>query len=392
MNQKRMIIILISILTAILSTLLFSACNNGAASDTKPSKDAFIIDTVVKDTLPDTENDTEQLVTDPISNETESLETEAPVLEPEFINALTGLESDKNIKNKRPVAIMINNIKPAIPQEGISYADVMYECIVEGGITRLMMVVSDYESLPVVGSVRSSREYYLDFAANHNAIYVHAGGSDQAFREIKQRKVNNLEELYMYLPGVFFRDDWRRKNMGYEHSLMTTGEGIAKGIGLKKYSTTLKDDFDSPLDFVPYGTTRELSGDCAKFLNVTYSYGISPYYEYNETENVYYRFQYGEAHIDNGNKQQLSFTNIIVLYLPTVDTKDLKGHMDVITTGSGEGYYFYGGKYEPISYTKTHEDSPVKLYDKDGNELLINRGKTFFQICTKEMKASTVIE
>ena len=60
----------------------------------------------------------------------------------------------------------------------------MYECIVEGGYTRLMMLAMDYENLPVVGSVRSSREYYLDFAANHDAIYIHAGGSEQAYTEI----------------------------------------------------------------------------------------------------------------------------------------------------------------------------------------------------------------
>ena len=114
---------------------------------------------------------------------------------------------------------MINNIEVATPQEGVSYADIMYECVVEGWQTRLMMVVSEYESLPVVGSVRSSREYYLDFAANHDAIYIHAGGSQQAYAEIKQRKVDNLDGVNMYIPNMFYRDSWRQQNMGYEHSL-----------------------------------------------------------------------------------------------------------------------------------------------------------------------------
>ena len=96
--------------------------------------------------------------------------------------------------------------------------------------------------------------------------------------------------------------------------------------------------------------------------------------------------------MDNTANKQLSFTNIIVLYLPTVDTNDSKGHKDVETVGSGDGYYFTMGGYEEISWKKSDEDSPIRLYDSNGDELLINRGKTFFQICTTAMRDTTVIE
>lgn len=321
--------------------------------------------------------------------------TEAPDLaEPELINPLTGLEAEVDYENRRPLAIMINNIKVATPQEGISYADIMYECIVEGAQTRLMMVVSDYENLPVVGSVRSSREYYLDFAANHNAIYMHAGGSTQAYKEIKARGVNNLDGVNDNAISYkcFYRDNWRMSNMGYEHSLMTTGEKIVAGLEYKKYNTELAANFDSPLDFVPYDTTRLPEGGDASYLKVSYSFSHEPYYEYNAAEGVYYRWQFkGDKHMDNTAKVQLSFSNIIVLYCPTVSTNDSYNHMDVTTTGSGEGYYLYGGKYEKITWKKATEDTPVKLYNEAGEELLVNRGKTFFQICTEAMKDTTVI-
>ncbi len=373
--------------------ILASACGdtktpnyNDTSDGVTTEKPVFNIETVEPPVT------TEKVTTEEVTTEAETT-AEPSLNEPELINPLTGLEAKVDYENRRPAAIMINNIKVATPQEGISYADVMYECIVEGGYTRLMMVVSDYENLPVIGSVRSSREYYLDFAANHNAIYIHAGGSNQAYVEIRDRKVNNLDGVNMYIPNMFYRDTWRQSNMGYEHSLMTNGEKIANGIAFKKYNTTLAENFDSPLDFVPYDTVRVPEGGDATYLQVTYNYSHKPYYEYNESEGVYYRWQFlGDKHMDNTAKKQISFTNIILLYCPTANTGDSYGHMDVVTEGSGEGYYISCGKYEKIKWTKTTADTPVKLYNEAGEELSVNRGKTFFQICTEAMASSTVIK
>lgn len=346
------------------------------------------------------EDTTEQVTLPPETTSLPETETTAEpepetTAEPEverIINPLTGLESEIDFEDRRPVAIMINNIKEAMPQEGVSYADVMYECIVEGGYTRLMMLAMDYENLPVVGSVRSSREYYLDFAANHDAIYVHAGGSEQAYVELSQRKVDHLDGVNMYIPGMFYRDSWRQQNLGYEHSLMTDGERIAKGIEYVGCRTEMEEDFDSPLDFVKFDEvkTPENSGT---YLQVTYYGSHKPYYEYNADDGVYYRWHLnGAKHMDNSANIQLSFTNIIVMYLPVTDLNDVKGHKDIETVGSGEGYYFTMGGYEEISWEKSGVDSPMKFYDSNGDELLINRGKTFFQICSNEMRNSTVIK
>ncbi len=380
-------LISIGIITVFLAAALaFCASCDGGDGDAELTEGPFGVETV---TPPETDD-----VSDTEADTTEPPVVEPVVNEPDIVNPLTGLEAEADYELRRPIAIMINNIKVATPQEGISYADVMYECIVEGRQTRLMMVVSDYESLPTVGSVRSSREYYLDFAANHNAIYMHAGGSNQAYTEIWQRYVNNLDGVNDNAISYrcFWRDTWRMNNMGYEHSLMTSGEKIAAGIEYKKYSTSLKDGFDSPLDFVPYDTVKTPDGGDAVYLRVTYSTAHKPYFEYNASDCLYYRWQFlGDKHIDNGNGKQLAFTNIIVLYLPTVHTGDSYGHMDVDTVGTGEGYYLTMGKYEKITWKKTSEDSPVKLYNAAGEELLINRGKTFFQICTTDMKESTEV-
>lgn len=359
--------------------------------DTKDTSDT----TVSEDTTAAPETELPEVTTEPETTEPETTaepETAAPIEEDSIINPLTGLESEIDFEDRRPVAIMINNIKQAMPQEGISYADVMYECVVEGGYTRLMMLAMDYENLPVVGSVRSSREYYLDFAADHDAIYIHAGGSEQAYTEMSQRKVDHLDGVNMYIPGMFYRDSWRQSNLGYEHSLMTDGTRIAKGIEYVDCRTELSEDFDSPLDFVPFDEVKTLS-EPGTYLQVTYHSGHKPYFKYDADEGVYYRWQFiDEKHMDNTANVQVSFTNILVLYLPVVDTKDDKGHKDVETVGSGEGYYLTMGGSEAITWEKSDEDEPIKLYDSKGDELLINRGKTFFQICSTSMKDTTVIK
>jgi len=202
-------------------------------------------------------------------SESESESEEIPVVViPEYINPLTGLGVSEDVANNRPVAVMINNIKASMPQLGTSGADVIYECIVEGAQTRLMAVYLDYADIGAIGSVRSSREYYLDFAGNHDAIYVHAGGSDEAYRQIKASRVNNLDGVNMYLPSTFYRDEARVKSMPYEHTLMTSGEGIVDGIDYKGYRSEANADFKGPFEFAEFGEERFRDMESAAVLEV----------------------------------------------------------------------------------------------------------------------------
>ena len=325
-------------------------------------------------------------------SESESESEEIPALViPEYTNPLTGLGVDESIADNRPVAVMINNIKASMPQLGTSGADIIYECIVEGAQTRLMAVYLDYESIPAIGSVRSSREYYLDFAGNHDAIYVHAGGSEEAYRQIKASRVNNLDGVNMYLPDTFYRDEARVKSMPYEHTLMTSGEGIVSGIQYKGYRSTANADFDWPFEFVPFGEEILPEGDAAKYVSVSYSDKHEPYYIYNEETGLYKRYQFDEEQVDAGADEALCFDNIIILYCSTYNTGDEYGHYSVSATGSGEGIYITRGRAVDITWEKSSRNSPVKLSLENGDELIMNRGKTMMQICTNSMKADTVI-
>jgi len=322
------------------------------------------------------------------------------------VNPLTGLKTNVSFEDRRPVAIMINNVRfklNGIPtltaQRGISNADIMYECVVEGGVTRLMMVVSDWENLPEIGTIRSCREYYLDFASNHDAIYVHAGGSDEAYRQInKVRYTDNLDFVNavkgkVRLDAYCYRDQELR-SIGYpmEHTLMTDGAKIAAGIERLKYRTALNGSFNSPLDFVEMGKERIPEDGTATYLKVRYSGTCQPYYTYDAAKGVYLRYQYDTAHIDQSDGKQLEFENIVLLYCDTHALNDEKKHQSVTTTGSGTGYYLSNGGYEEITWTKASSGSPVKLYNKDGEPLLVNRGKTFFQIVESGNESYTVIK
>ena len=316
----------------------------------------------------------------------------------EFNNPLTGEPVDKDISGKRPAAIMINNIHVACPQVGVSDADVIYEALAEGGITRLLMVKQDYASLDVVGSIRSSRKYYIDFALNHDALYIHAGGSDEAYQQIVARSIDHIDGVNSdgrtgaNLSGMcFYRDQERLATMAYEHSLMSTGEMIKSGIERMNYRTDLREGFKDPLNPVKYGYQVDLTGEDATYLKISYRPADEPEYEYDEATGTYLRFQYGhEKHIDGANGEQLSFANVIVLVMNHSNTGDAKGHINITTFGEGNGYYMTRGKIIPINWSCATADDALVLTDSSGYPLFLNPGKTFINIISPAIESTMV--
>lgn len=376
---------LMAVLLLILALVAFmvgiSSCNKE-----DPSTEAIATDPEQSEnisTSPD-ESTPDETVPETIP-ETVPEETEPPVVVPKYYNPLTGLECSEEMSLRRPIGIMVNNINISLPQEGITYGDVMYECLAEGGITRLFMLVQDYENLPNVGSVRSTRDYYLDLAQNHDALFFHAGGSDKAYSEIETRKIDNFDGVRMNIPNTFFRDPWRQSQMGYEHTLVITGEGMVNAIKYRNSRTELKEDFKNPFNFT--SENKAPDGEDAKCVYIPFSAANSPYHKYNASTNTYKRWQYGDEHVDKDG-DQLEFTNIIILFCHHTGPLDDKLRIEITTTGEGDGYYVSGGKYVPIKYSKANEDAQVILMNEDGSPLEINRGKTYIAIYNSAAKAN----
>lgn len=377
---------------ALLLIFSFASCKEDTTDTTPVDTETEAIPAVADtetEAPPETEAKTEVPETEPITEtETEPPETEPVIVAPEFVNPLTGLPSETDLSDKRPVAIMINNIKKATPQHGVGAADILYECLAEGGITRLLMFKTEYETLGTVGSIRSSRHYYINFAADFDAIYVHAGGSPMAYEAIDDRDIDNLDGVKSNPADMFFRDSWRKKNMGYEHSLMTTGEGIAAGVKSRKYRTTIDDEYVYPFNFTEFGSTLTLDGTDATHVMLRYHKNQEVDLVYNAETGKYLRYQFcGKPHIDENDGTQLAFDNVIIVLTDLWEIKgDESGRLEVVTVGDGEGYYITGGKCVPIKWSKANEDAPISYTNEDGTPLMINRGTTFVSVFDKDHK------
>ena len=324
---------------------------------------------------PDTEADLPQTSAEPAPVPV----SEEPAEPARIFNYLNGRTTTEEERSRRPVAIMLNNLKKSLPQEGLCSGDIYYECAAEGGITRLMMLVSDYENLGTVGSIRSSRDYFVDFLANHDALYVHAGGSEQAYAKINWRGIENMDGVNMYLPNTFWRDTWRMNNIGYEHSMMTSGEGIVAGIKQKGYRTELDKNQVPMFNFYDENTDNHIVGSPAPHVHMISTSIQTVDFVYNEETGEYLRYQYnGLPHKDGTTGEQLSVKNVIILFTDiSLIPGDAAGRLSVGTVGSGQGYYITNGKRKVINWSRETKTSTVRLEYKNGDELILNSGKTF---------------
>jgi len=300
-----------------------------------------------------------------------------PEPEPEPIgpnSKLTALPIHQEAYDRRPIGIMISNIRTALPQYGVSDADIIYETLVEGGITRLFALYQDFDT-EKIGPVRSSRHYYLDFALDHDAIYVHFGESTFATAAFRKLDVDRFSGL-SYLDTILtFRDKDRKA----PHSTFTSKERLMNTWDLLKYRVE-PDYEENKFDFYETDTTPEGATDLAK-ITLDYSYYIKPVLEYNSEDSLYYRSQFGNKHIDASNNQQLAFKNIIIQNTSIWRIKtDPLGCMDMALNTDGDGMYITNGKMIPITWEKTGHYSPTKYYNEDGSALFINPGKTFISV------------
>ena len=390
-DKKKTLIIIISatillLIAAIVVVILVGGRDAGLpAADTEETEthDTFVAETTDAEPEPDPVGFPEPTFA---HGNAFSFVPKAAGEKPQYLDPYTGLAAAKDLSGTRPVAIMINNIEYAIPQVGISKADILYECLAEGGITRLLMVTRNYEALETVGSIRSSREYYIDLALNHDAVYVHAGGSETAYSQIYSRAIDHLDGVRAdartgknVSGAVFYRDPERLKTMAYEHTLVTTGQRIASGIATMGYRTTT--EVSDPIKPIDWGWKVELSGESATHIKIPYRSNRVSEYEYDAATGKYMRYQFNhQTHIDGATGEQLGFENIFILNLSHRSTGDSAGHLVVTTVGSGEGWYITGGKRIPVKWSKESADTPMTLTDTEGNPVIVNQGKTVINI------------
>ncbi len=304
---------------------------------------------------------------------------------PSGINPLSGLPMDEAFAQRRPVAVMLNNLKQALPMFGISQADILYEAMAEGGITRLVGLYSDASQVPQIGTVRSTRLYYLDIAQGHDAILLHCGGSPEALDTIKSRGMLALDLLKGYEDTLYWRDKDRIKKVGLEHSAFTSGERIETVFAKLSSRINHEPGYRESLRFVADATPKD--GDPAENISIKYSSYKTGIFAYNSDTGLYAVSQYGKPFIDAQTGDQLTTKNVLILKTSVSVIKgDKAGRLRTEMTGSGEGLFCCGGKMIPIRWAKKSPTDPYIYTTEDGLPLSLNTGHSYINIVSLETK------
>lgn len=298
----------------------------------------------------------------------------------EKVNPLTGLPLTGEATNRqRPVAVMLNNIRKALPQQGNSQADILYECLAEGGITRMLGVYQSMEGVGEVGSVRSSRPYYLELALGLDAIYLHAGGSEAAYENIRKWNVTALDCVRSTAySAIFWRDQERRQKNGYEHSVLTSGDAILENFPNYSFRKEHEEGYSLPYTYAEDGTPA--GGESALTIRVPFSTVKTGVFKYDEESKKYLVEEYNAPLVDGNNGQQVAVTNVIVIRTSCKAIDDY-GRMRVDLSGyDGEGWFACGGKIVPITWAKADLNSPITYALEDGSPVVFGQGNSYVNI------------
>ena len=298
-------------------------------------------------------------------------------------NALV-VQKQNNIKifngTDRPIAVMIDNHSGAWPQANLNKAYMVYEIVVEGGETRLMALFKG-QNLEKIGPVRSSRHYFLDYALENDAIYVHHGWSPQAQSDISSLGVNNINGIQESSTSF-----WRVKDKSAPHNLFTSTENILKIAERKGYSKT--SNKKSVLNYVANEVEMPSTAVSATSVTIPHSNLQTVKYEYDEQTKTYKRYARNKLQTDYVTGEPVTTKNIIITMCEnyTLSDSENKGRQGLKNIGTFKGYYITDGKAIEIQCTKNARDEQTVYKDLNGKEIEVNDGNTFVNICPIDAK------
>lgn len=297
-------------------------------------------------------------------------------------NPLTGLAQKENApQNQRPLAVMVDNVQAALPQRGLSEADLVYEMVTESGITRLMAVYSDYTAMPEVGPVRSARDQHVQLMLPLGALYLHVGGSTYATEMLTRYHYEDKSINGRYESGALALDAARNAYTDIEHCWFSSGALFTQAA--LDYSLDTQGGVLYPaFDFVSYKQRpRRLEGGEAADAYIRFSSYANSSFLYDAETARYYKFQFGAPHIDENNEKQLSFDNVFVLF--TDISKYPDGVLAKVNYAfGGVGFYLSQGRYEKVRWMKGNPENPLRIVTMDGTEtnIKVNPGQSYIAV------------
>lgn len=305
---------------------------------------------------------------------------------------LTNEWVDEEVAATRPIAVIIPNEISAVPHYNLSEASIVYETNVEGRISRLMAIYEDWDDLSTIGNIRSLRTYFAYWSFEWDAFLVHSGGPYFIDDLIAQPTTENINDHLGSDAAAFFRDSGRPT----PHNLYATGEGLLKVIKNKGYSLTYRGLTDKKhykfTDSSSQNTLTQYGNDAKSAVYIDMS-GCFPltrcYFEYNENDGLYYRSQYlsggkDEPHVDAATGKQLTFKNILVQYI----NYEVLGDDGYMVYGCHDntldGWFFTNGRGIHVNWEKGSDYGSTRYYDDNGNEIVMNTGKTMICVVLKD--------
>lgn len=368
--KKRLILILTVFM------LLLTACSDGSTDNQDPQE--------TEQNTPKPSPTMVQPDPSPEGVPTQEPEMEnEPEVKEEFFNPLTGLLMEEEYINDRPIAVMINNLKAALPQQGVSQADIIYEVLAEGGITRMLAVYQSMDGVGKIGSVRSARTYYLELALGHDAVFLHAGGSPDSLNKIKEWNATSLDCVKgSYEGSLFWRDSGRLAMMSREHTLVTSGEKIQELFPKYSFRKEHTDEYKYEVMFAENGTPE--SGNDATEISVPFSHYKTGVFTYDQKLKKYRVEEFGSPYVDGNTGEQVSVTNVLILKADcSVIPGDKEGRISV-DLSQGEGWFACGGKIIPIRWSKASVNDPLMYTTQDGQPLTLGAGNSYVNIIPLE--------
>ncbi|MBQ9359672.1 MAG: DUF3048 domain-containing protein [Lachnospiraceae bacterium] len=371
--KKRLLLLVLGFTCA--GTLLFTACGSKDDEDsTEAASEASAAPAmVVQDTAPVAEEP--------------AVEEEESDVPPEGMvaNPLTGEWIDQSIEDQRPIAVMIDDEKTALPHYGVSEADIIYEIMnstQNDGVTRFMAMFKDWAPIEQIGSIRSTRPTNLQTFTEWNAVLCHDGGPfyndmfysndfvdrfSGTFSRVNNGKAREFTEYA--LKGDVEKNFKNNSKISVSYNEYYRGEHY-------KFATR-----NNPNTLEQYSSAK-----AANKITIPFHHN-NPWLEYNADEGVYYYFQYGDKEVDAGNgNKQVCFKNLL-LQGARLEKLDDHGYMFLHTNDSDysdsdkrEGWYITNGKAIKVTWTKMDDTYPTKYFDENGEEIKINVGKTYVAI------------
>jgi hypothetical protein len=290
--------------------------------------------------------------------------------------------------DERSFAVMIDNEgKARARHEGLDKAYIIYEMVAEGGETRLMALFKGTNPT-AIGPVRSARHYFVHYALENDAVFVHFGWSPLAQKAIPQLGVNNINGI----SGTDGSSFWRKPKSKYDwQNAFTSMEKLKERAAKKGYSNTTQVQ-----EFAYNSVDTDLvSGASANNVKLKYNNYRNVEYVYDAASKLYKRFQGSKAHTDTSGKIQYSAKNIIISFVKSYDLNDgpdtngvNKGRQQVNDVGEGKGYLITNGKSIEITWKKSSLKAKTEYRDMSGKEITLNNGQTWIQLAPSASKVT----